>query len=193
MCALDVNAERGLLVSGSYDHALKLWDLNKGGAAVATLGEHTGPVIACRFDRAGRTVRPTTRVCGALAHLSTQLVSSSRDTSLKVWDVKKRPKCALTLKEHVDWCVVCSPLLGRAFGVLIATRRACVCRVKCLQFDAKRVVSGSYDGTIKVWDMKSGKCTRTLRGHSGAINALQVRRCGLRRDVPPPRDAAGAV
>jgi WD40 repeat protein len=83
----------------------------------------------------------------------------------QVWDIKgKRAKCQLTLKEHVDW-------------------------VKCFQFDAKRVVSGSYDSSIKVrlvctrvyvrmtirqvWDMKSGKCQRTLRGHTGGINSLQ--------------------
>ena len=45
--------------------------------------------------------------------------------------------------------------------------------VRTFQFDSKRVVSGSYDKTIRVWDMKSGACSRVLTGHTDAVNALQ--------------------
>jgi WD40 repeat protein len=76
------------------------------------------------------------------------VVSSSRDTTLKVWDMRKRNRCLFTLKDHRDW-------------------------VKCFQFDGKRLVSGSYDHTIKVWDMKTGRCTRTLTGHTGAVNSVR--------------------
>ena len=32
--------------------------------------------------------------------------------------------------------------------------------------DGRRVVSGSGDNTLKVWDPSSGRCLWTLRGHS---------------------------
>ena len=32
--------------------------------------------------------------------------------------------------------------------------------------DGKHVVSGSYDKTIKVWNLDTGKEERTLEGHS---------------------------
>ena len=32
--------------------------------------------------------------------------------------------------------------------------------------DGRRVVSGSIDNTLKVWDVATGKCVATLRGHS---------------------------
>ena len=33
--------------------------------------------------------------------------------------------------------------------------------------DGKQAVSGSYDNTLKVWDIESGKLIRTLEGHAG--------------------------
>ena len=32
--------------------------------------------------------------------------------------------------------------------------------------DGRRIVSGSDDGTLKVWDVATGKCVATLKGHS---------------------------
>ena len=29
---------------------------------------------------------------------------------------------------------------------------------------------GSGDKTLRVWDLESGQCLRTLEGHSGAVN-----------------------
>ncbi|MGB0068196.1 MAG: hypothetical protein WBQ11_09125, partial [Isosphaeraceae bacterium] len=37
-----------------------------------------------------------------------------------------------------------------------------------------RVVSGSSDGTVKVWDLNSGQEQRTLSGHYGRVRALAV-------------------
>ena len=40
--------------------------------------------------------------------------------------------------------------------------------------DGRRVVSGSEDKTLKVWDVATGKCLATLEGHSKRV------RCGVR-------------
>ena len=41
------------------------------------------------------------------------------------------------------------------------------------------LVSGSYDKTIKVWDLKSGQVLRTLKGHSGTIIIFSFSNCVL--------------
>ena len=34
------------------------------------------------------------------------------------------------------------------------------------------IVSGSYDNTVKIWDVATGFVIRTLRGHAYAINSV---------------------
>lgn len=45
--------------------------------------------------------------------------------------------------------------------------------VMCLQFEDNILMTGSYDATIKIWDMETGEELRTLRGHSAGIRCLQ--------------------
>ncbi|KAF9696573.1 hypothetical protein EKO04_005439 [Ascochyta lentis] len=45
--------------------------------------------------------------------------------------------------------------------------------IMSLQFDDRTLITGSYDATIKVWDIKTGKEIRTLTGHSAGIRCLQ--------------------
>lgn len=43
-----------------------------------------------------------------------------------------------------------------------------------LSADGKRVVSGSYDHTVRVWDAHTGECLRTLEGHTGWVMAVAL-------------------
>ena len=54
--------------------------------------------------------------------------------------------------------------------------------VRCIRFDSKRIVSGAYDGKVKVWDLAAALdprapagtlCLRTLVEHSGRVFRLQ--------------------
>lgn len=46
--------------------------------------------------------------------------------------------------------------------------------VMCLQFDDNFLATGSYDNTIKIWDMESGEEVQTLKGHTAGIRCLQL-------------------
>lgn len=80
---------------------------------------------------------------------SARVVSGSRDTTLRVWDVSTG-RCEHVLTGHVA-------------------------AVRCVQYDGRRVVSGGYDYMVKVWDPETEACLHTLQGHTNRVYSLQVR------------------
>lgn len=48
--------------------------------------------------------------------------------------------------------------------------------VSCVQFDSSRIVSGSHDKTIRVWNIKTNSpwSVMTLTGHSGEVRCLHL-------------------
>jgi len=53
--------------------------------------------------------------------------------------------------------------------------------VSCLAVtpDGLTAVSGSWDKTLKVWDLKTGRCRATLKGHAGSVWGVAVTSNGL--------------
>ena len=49
-----------------------------------------------------------------------------------------------------------------------------------LSADGRRVVSGSYDKTVRVWDLDSPGLPRVLEGHSGEVTAVALSPDGRR-------------
>ncbi|PFH63220.1 hypothetical protein XA68_16659 [Ophiocordyceps unilateralis] len=45
--------------------------------------------------------------------------------------------------------------------------------VTCLQFDDNVLATGSYDATIKIWNLETGQVMRTLHGHASTVRTLQ--------------------
>ena len=66
------------------------------------------------------------------------LLSGGDDNSINLTDVETLQR-KLTLTEHFDWIT----------SLTVST-------------SAKTFVSGSLDGYIKIWDLNSGKCTKTM-------------------------------
>ena len=54
---------------------------------------------------------------------------------------------------------------GRVHAALTAARR----RDLGVLARGETLASGSFDGSIKVWDVRTGACTRTLTGSYGVV------------------------
>lgn len=77
---------------------------------------------------------------------SSTAISGSRDTTLRIWDIKT----------------------GLCKNVLVGHQAS----VRCLEIKGDIVVSGSYDTTARVWSISEGRCLRTLSGHFSQIYAI---------------------
>lgn len=44
--------------------------------------------------------------------------------------------------------------------------------ITCLRFNRKHLMSGSLDTTIKIWNVETGECVRTLTGHLKGVRSL---------------------
>lgn len=48
--------------------------------------------------------------------------------------------------------------------------------IRCVKvLDGRPIaISGSRDGTLRVWDIHRGKCLRTLRGHEESVRCIEI-------------------
>ncbi len=47
--------------------------------------------------------------------------------------------------------------------------------VSSVAFMGDEVASGSYDNSIKIWNLNTGNCLRTLIGHTSDIESIAFR------------------
>jgi len=81
-----------------------------------------------------------------------QLLTGSADGSVCLW----------RLDEEADSPRRCTPFDGHRGPVV------------CLQGDGEKAVSGARDGTVRVWEVESGKTRFVLQGFTAYLGSLQV-------------------
>jgi hypothetical protein len=145
---------KGRLVSGLKSGRFQVWNVATGECEQVLEGHHRADI---RQVRGGKAVR-------ALAVCGSSLASGSDDGSIKVWRMGAAPEpnavyavfelvpcdAAACERENLDYLRGVESLAG-------------------LQ---DKLVSGSGDGSIRVWDVGTGAHDATLAGHTLAVTAL---------------------
>ena len=80
------------------------------------------------------------------------------------------------------WFRPLHPCLEAPGGALLRTLEGHSDDVHCVAVtgDGKRAVSASYDNTLRVWDLDTGRALRTLEGHSFCVEGVAVTADGKR-------------
>lgn len=165
-CQYDNNK---LLMTGSYDTTIKIWNTDTG-ELIRTLTGHTMGVKSLIFDdqklitggldstikvwnwRTGECISSYTghrEGVITVDFLDKVIVSGSADKTIKVWHVDTRT--CYTLRGHSDW-------------------------VTCVKIHAKSRVlfSTSDDSTIRLWDLETNKCINVYGGVENGGHTAQV-------------------
>ncbi|RYO89157.1 hypothetical protein DL766_008637 [Monosporascus sp. MC13-8B] len=126
--------------------------------AIATSAPNPGKRAASPPDDEG----PPKRACVNSVHGSTELVlSKERQKKFRPWKDVYRDR----YKVGSNW------KYGRCS--MKTFRGEHTNGVTCLQFEEDILATGSYDSTIKLWNIGTGQVIRTLKGHTSGIRALQ--------------------
>ncbi len=175
------------ITTASADKTVKVWDVVSG-KELRTLSGHSDTVYGVAFSPDGK-----------------RLATASADKTAKVWDADSG-KLLLTLEGHTDrvqgigfrgdgkllvtasadgtarvWdAALGGPALVTLSNQNLVTLSGQTSGVMGVAFESSgnRVATGSWDGTVKIWNSSSGQLLRTLAGHAGGISAVAFDRNG---------------
>lgn len=151
-----------MLITGGRDAVLKLWNLNLGAqlyleesdvtenACVYTFDSHVDEITALSFD-------------------STNLVSGSQDRTVRQWDLSNG-KCLQTIDLSFAGRLSQNSSISGSTMLTSTDVSPVIGALQC--FDAA-LATGTRDGVVRLWDLRSGKVIRALEGHTDAITALK--------------------
>lgn len=165
------NAKQNVIVSGSWDRSLRVWDTESGRCFMTLKGHNNYISGICFCD-------------------SRQVVTSSGDTTLRIWDIQQGD-CVRTLEGHSDEVACVSSNEGGK--LIVSGGKDKTVRIwnrstgECLHVlyghtktvngvyisnDDSIVASASWDNTIRIWNAKSGKCVNVLKGHTRDVKSV---------------------
>lgn len=149
--ALDQN---GLVVSGSYDGSIKVWDTLNG---------------VCKATLNGLNIR----IFSICSLIGGGVVTGHEEGKITKWTVSVASSSAATGGggggDDGSALYECSKILE---GHTNLVRALC-------QLPDGRLVSGSHDKHIRVWDIDAGICLRVIRVHLYAVHSLAVHPDGV--------------
>ena len=158
-----------ILVSGSTDRTVRVWDLEKGVCTHIFVG-HTS-TVRCLQIVEPENIQTDPRGEPIWEPPYPLIVTGSRDWSLRVWKLPSPDR-----DNHYHPVVPMSPTEENTdpsenpfhLRHLAGHRHA----VRALAARGKTLVSGSYDCTVRVWNMLTGVCQHRLVGHTQKVYSV---------------------
>ncbi|KAJ6565203.1 hypothetical protein DFH09DRAFT_470836 [Mycena vulgaris] len=169
-----------LVVSGSKDETVRIWDVTKGAEAMKMAG-HSNWVNSVSFSPDGARV-----------------VSGSHDQTVRIWDattgaqvtkMEGHSNSVQAVGFSPDGAHIVSGSQDKTVRIWNATTGAEVTKmeghsdgVRAVAFspDGARVVSGAHDKTVRIWDARTGAEVTKMEGHSDWVTSVAFSPDGVR-------------
>ena len=135
------------IVTASGDTTARVWDANNG-EQIAMLPNKAIDFSRLTEDEVEAVVSATFNFDG------TQVITGTNDGHIHVWDWERKKELANVPNDQV--------------GTNLSINRVAV-NVVNLSPDGRRVVTGSNDYTVRIWELKALTSPLVLRGHTGPV------------------------
>ncbi|EMP40321.1 WD repeat-containing protein 69 [Chelonia mydas] len=158
------NKSGSCFITGSYDRTCKIWD-TASGEELRTLEGHRNVVYAIAFNNP----------------YGDKIATGSFDKTCKLWSAETG-KCYHTFRGHTAEIVSsCLTILNLCIQLYFHMQYKIFqnfghsAEIIALSFNTTgdRIITGSFDHTVAVWDVGTGRKLHTLIGHRAEISSAQ--------------------
>jgi len=170
--SVDISGDGAIIVSGSDDKTVSVWDTKTGKCLKAHEGKHQDKVTCVSISRDGTWIisgssdmtiqmwrtQPHEWVREVSVAFEVNKISFSRDGSMFVDSNNER--CSI-------WDTQSGQLVRTFTGVHTAWRMSA-----SFSWDGSKVVTGSADKSICVWDVKTGYCETHFLAHREGVTSV---------------------
>ncbi|KAJ6161000.1 hypothetical protein N7470_004396 [Penicillium chermesinum] len=172
----DPSPEEDVIISGSSDRSVIIWSFSTGRKIHKIENAHADSVLNLKFDHR-------------------YLVTCSKDRTVKVWNRRylvpthedypricktggaTYPSYIVDLNEIAPSVLEASLANGQIKGLspfsMLMVVEGHGAAVNAMQLHGDEIVTASGDRTIKVWNIRTGTCVKTLMGHEKGIACVQ--------------------
>ncbi|MCP4042701.1 MAG: protein kinase, partial [Gammaproteobacteria bacterium] len=174
ICAVALDKNCRLALTGSEDGLLSLWDSIQG-KCLRTIKGHQGQIYTVSFTPDGQ-----------------HIISGGKDGLIKTW-LLESGQCEYTFRGHLG--SVRSLSMGLSGDLIVSggedhtlklwkpPQEYCLLSMDghrgtitavCFDLEGRYALSGSDDGTLKQWNLETGQSTRTFKGHTGGVTSISL-------------------
>jgi WD40 repeat protein len=168
--SIDVHPEKELLVTGSKDQKIMLWDLREK-KDLLSLDENTAEIQCVTFSPDGKYLVGSDRNIVRVWTVEGEYINSLSGHATAVWSIDFNPAGDRIVTGSFDrtfklWDFINLTELSEFEGHSKSALSVAFHPMGNL------IASGSLDETIRLWDMTNHRVIHTFKGHSGNIYSL---------------------